>query len=155
MSSALLPPQSQLNNNQRNLKKVPFVEMFNGRLQGVVSSGSSGSRVYVSCFTQHSLDYYCSTNNNRPCGGLRGSPCKHLQTMLHEATLHYGLPAIVTFLQPTGDPTTILTERDLLSRTGQKQQLNASDLFSRFLAYLQHLDIPPTTDPLYGMNWFR
>ena len=33
---------------QRDIRKVPFVELFNDRLQGVVSSGSDITRVYVS-----------------------------------------------------------------------------------------------------------
>ncbi|MGK0290957.1 MAG: hypothetical protein ACI86H_002421 [bacterium] len=49
---------------KRNIKKVPFVELFNHRLQGVVSSGSDISRVYVSFFEAETLNYYCSTNNN-------------------------------------------------------------------------------------------
>ncbi len=60
---------------KRNIKKVPFVELFHGRLQGVVSSGSDIKRVYVSFFEAGTHDFYCSTNNNRPCGGLGGYPC--------------------------------------------------------------------------------
>jgi len=70
---------------KRDIKKVPFVELFGDRLQGVVSSGSDIERVYVSFFAAESLDFYCSTNNNRPCGGLGIYPCKHLQALLQEA----------------------------------------------------------------------
>ena len=31
----------------RTVKKVPFVELYSGRLQGVISSGSDENRVYV------------------------------------------------------------------------------------------------------------
>lgn len=65
----------------RKLAKVPFVEMADGRLQGVVSSGSEIGRVYVSSIAAGTHDYNCSTNNNRPCGGLCGSPCKHLRAL--------------------------------------------------------------------------
>ncbi len=34
--------------NPRKLAKVPFLELSEGRLQGVVSSGSDIERVYVS-----------------------------------------------------------------------------------------------------------
>ena len=53
---------------KRAVKTVPFVELASGRLQGVVSSGSDIKRVYVSFIEAGSGDYYCCTNNNRPCG---------------------------------------------------------------------------------------
>jgi hypothetical protein len=59
----------------RKLAKVPFVELADGRLQGVVSSGSDIERVYVSSVAAGSYTFACSTNNNRPCGGARGSFC--------------------------------------------------------------------------------
>ncbi|MCA9625984.1 MAG: hypothetical protein KC731_43480, partial [Myxococcales bacterium] len=49
----------------RNVKKVPFVELFGGRVQGVVSSGSDVKRVYVSFMEARTGNFYCSTNNNR------------------------------------------------------------------------------------------
>src|SRR5215216_6454856 len=51
----------------RKLAKVPFVELADGRLQGVVSSGSDIGRVYVSSVASGSYEFACSTNNNRPC----------------------------------------------------------------------------------------
>ena len=63
----------------RKLAKVPFVELADGRLQGVVSSGSDIGRVYVSSVAAGDHAFACSTNNNRPCGGLRGgSFCNHI-----------------------------------------------------------------------------
>ena len=59
----------------RKLAKVPFVELADGRLQGVVSSGSDIARVYVSSIAAKTDGFSCSTNNNRPCGGLRGRSC--------------------------------------------------------------------------------
>src|SRR5688572_1763236 len=74
----------------RKVDKVPFVELYAGRLQGVVSSGSDEDRVYVSYFEAGTTNFYCSTNNNRPCGGLRGSPCKHLDALMGEGLLQFG-----------------------------------------------------------------
>jgi len=71
----------------RKLAKVPFVELADGRLQGVVSSGSDIARVYVSSIAAKTHGFSCSTNNNRPCGGLRGRPCKHLDSLMDEAVL--------------------------------------------------------------------
>ena len=88
----------------RKLAKVPFVELADGRLQGVVSSGSDIERVYVSSFAAKTHVYSCSTNNNRPCGGLRGAPCKHLQTLLDEAVLQYGDERVIRYLNIEAEP---------------------------------------------------
>jgi hypothetical protein len=75
----------------RKLNKVPFVELADGRLQGVVSSGSDISRVYVASVTAGTHGLSCSTNNNRPCGGLnQGWVCKHLDALIEEAVLQSG-----------------------------------------------------------------
>src|SRR6185436_17863511 len=86
----------------RDVKDVPFVELYAGRLQGVVSSGSDIERVYVSYFEAGTGNYYCSTNNNRPCGGLRGSPCKHLGWLADEALLQFGAARIIAYLGLSG-----------------------------------------------------
>src|SRR3954469_7743328 len=88
-TAAVIPPVQP-----RKLAKVPFVEMADGRLQGVVSSGSDISRVYVSSITAGTHTYNCSTNNNRPCGGLYGDMCKHLRSLVDEAVLQYGLDRV-------------------------------------------------------------
>ncbi|MCA1992790.1 MAG: hypothetical protein LDL41_12265 [Coleofasciculus sp. S288] len=145
---------NQLISSQRDIKKVPFVELFNGRLQGVVSSGSDIERVYVSFFEAGSLDYYCSTNNNRPCGGLRGYPCKHLQEVLNEAIAQYGIEQVVRFLKVPGDISQIKTAYDILARPGTLKKESASEVFSRFLNYLRYLELHPSNQPLPEMSWF-
>ena len=140
--------------SQRDIKKVPFVELFNGRLQGVVSSGSDIERVYVSFFEAGSLDYYCSTNNNRPCGGLRGYPCKHLQEVVSEAIAQYGIEQVVRFLKVPGDISQIKTAYDILARPGTLKKESASEVFSRFLNYLRYLELQTSNQPLPEMSWF-
>lgn len=137
--------------NKRDIKKVPFVEMFNGRLQGVVSSGSDIRRVYVNFFEVETLNFYCSTNNNRPCGGLRSSPCKHLQAMLKQATLQYGLDQVAAYLRVA---TEVKTLGDILTQRGRIMRDPASDVFSRFLSYLRYLELESSSDPNWGMTWF-
>ena len=156
MQASSLPPpkQSGFIPEKRDVKKVPFVEFFDGRLQGVVSSGSDIKRVYVSFFEMTSLDYYCSTNNNRPCGGLRGHPCKHLTLLLSEAIKQHGLAQTVNLLRVPGDQSQITTEYDILSKSGMQIKDPASAVFSRFLAYLQLLEIPSSNSPLHEMDWF-
>src|SRR5579863_5639693 len=98
MPSSLSGARPHPSAGRRDVKKVPFVELFDNRLQGVVSSGSDIERVYVSYFEVGTLNYCCSTNNNRPCGGLRGSPCNHLRELLHEAIVQSGMDTVLRFL---------------------------------------------------------
>jgi hypothetical protein len=153
-ASSLPPPQAPGLGEARDVKKVPFVELLNRRLQGVISSGSDIQRVYVSLFEAGTLNYSCSTNNNRPCGGLRGYPCNHLQELLQEAIVQYGIERVVAFLRVPGDPAQLQTARDVLAHKGQAVSEPASDIFSRFLSDLQLLELPPYTGPLHTMAWF-
>jgi hypothetical protein len=112
---SLLPPKPTAGSGQRAIKQAPFVELFDGRVQGVVSSGSDVQRVYVAFFEAGVFDYYCSTNNNRPCGGLHGRPCKHLQTLLQEALLQYGAEQVTRFLQAPVEASQVKKAQDLLA----------------------------------------
>ncbi|MEV4247244.1 hypothetical protein AB0J63_27985 [Streptosporangium canum] len=134
----------------RKLAKVPFVELADGRLQGVVSSGSDIARVYVSSITAGTHAFNCSTNNNRPCGGLYGSPCKHLQALAGEAVLQYGLDQVARYLHvEVGDGT------DLMScLNGRHEPTPGAMVFSRFLRHLSYLELPGTTEPIAEMHWF-
>lgn len=134
----------------RKLAKVPFVELADGRLQGVVSSGSDIERVYVSSFAAKTHVYSCSTNNNRPCGGLRGAPCKHLQTLLDEAVLQYGAERVIRYLHIDAEPDGNL----LRAMNGHQESAPAATVFSRFLHHLAYLEVPGSTDPLPELHWF-
>lgn len=139
----------------RKVQKVPFVELYAGRLQGVVSSGSDAERVYVSYFEAGSGNFYCSTNNNRPCGGLRGSPCKHLTELLNEGVLQYGAERVIAYLGLTAEPDKVKTGSALLRYIkGGPHKVEAGMVFSRFLTYLQYVNVAPTGAPLPDMTWF-
>ena len=139
----------------RKVQKVPFVELYAGRLQGVVSSGSDAERVYVSYFEAGTGNFYCSTNNNRPCGGLRGSPCKHLAELLDEAVLQCGPERVIAYLGLTADPKTVRRGGELLHlMKGGPHKVEAGMVFSRFLTYLQYVHVPATVAPLPEMAWF-
>ncbi|BAZ00107.1 hypothetical protein NIES37_40900 [Tolypothrix tenuis PCC 7101] len=139
---------------KRDVKQVPFVELYNHRLQGVVSSGSDIERVYVSFFEAGTLDFYCSTNNNRPCGGLGGYPCKHLQSVMKEAIAAYGIDQVINYLKVPGDLNQITSPQDILNRRGTVKKEPASEVFSRFLNYLRYLELPTANSPLPEMSWF-
>lgn len=138
----------------RKLAKVPFVELADGRLQGVVSSGSDIERVYVSSIAAGTHAYHCSTNNNRPCGGLYGSPCKHLRALVDEAVLQYGADRVPRYLGvEAGDGAP--SGADLVTRLrGRHEPAPAAVVFSRFLRHLAYLELPDTTEPIPELHWF-
>lgn len=137
----------------RKLAKVPFVELADGRLQGVVSSGSDLARVYVSSVAAGSHGYSCSTNNNRPCGGLGASSCKHLRQLVEEATLQYGVARVARYLKIEADGVT--TGAELAGRLrGRHEPTPAATVFSRFLRHLTYLELPETTGPVPELHWF-
>jgi hypothetical protein len=113
----------------RKLAKVPFVELADGRLQGVVSSGSDIERVYVSSVAADGIySFGCSTNNNRPCGGAR-----------------------VEVEEPTAQA---ITTAMLATHPSAADALAAASVFSRFLRHLAYLELTATTEPLPEMQWF-
>ncbi|MCP4698489.1 MAG: hypothetical protein GY862_16800, partial [Gammaproteobacteria bacterium] len=116
-------------------------------------SGSDIARVYVSFIKSGSHNYYCSTNNNRPCGGLRGAPCKHLQNLLNEAVLQYGAEKVIRFLQISVEPQSAgVSLLEQLSGSAEKEP--ASTVFSSFLNHLGYLELPGCNGPVPEMNWF-
>ncbi|MEU1485850.1 hypothetical protein [Streptomyces sp. NPDC005752] len=142
----------------RKLAKVPFVELADGRLQGVVSSGSDIGRVYVSSVATGSFAFACSTNNNRPCGGARGSFCNHIGALINEAVLQYGAPRVVRYLKadvPEGDTDGAGLASAMRSTRPQMDTTKAAaSVFSRFLRHLAYLEHAPSTAPLPEMQFF-
>jgi hypothetical protein len=135
----------------RKLAKVPFVELADRCVQGVVSSGSDIARVYVSSVTVVGHGLSCSTNNNRPCGGLRGSiPCKHIALLLAEATLQYGMSRVARYLRVEVGP-----GGDLMSALDPHPATTpAATVFSRFLRHLSYLELPEAAEPIPELHWF-
>ncbi|MEU2118632.1 hypothetical protein ABZ567_24005 [Streptomyces sp. NPDC016459] len=142
----------------RKLAKVPFVELADGRLQGVVSSGSDAGRVYVSSIATATFTFACSTNNNRPCGGARGAFCNHIRALVGEAVLQYGAERVARYLKadtPDGEPDAQkLVSVMTATRPEQGDTSAAAPVFSRFLRHLAYLELEPTTAPLPEMQWF-
>lgn len=135
----------------RKLAKVPFVELADGRVQGVVSSGSDIARVYVSSVTADGHGLSCSTNNNRPCGGLSGPyACKHLRAMLDEAVLQYGRERVARYLRVEVD-----ADSDVLGALDPHHApAPAATVFSRFLRHLAYLEVPEADGPVPELQWF-
>ncbi|WP_193514649.1 hypothetical protein [Streptomyces griseoloalbus] len=142
----------------RKLAKVPFVELADGRLQGVVSSGSDIGRVYVSSIEAGTYAFACSTNNNRPCGGANGWFCNHIGALIGEAVLQYGGERVARYLkvEVSGDEADAgaVTHAMTSTRPAQGDRSAAAQVFSRFLRHLAYLELGPTTAPLPEMQWF-
>lgn len=136
---------------KRVVKKVPFVEIRDGRVQGVVSSGSDIERVYVSFIELETGNYSCSTNNNRPCGGLRGAPCKHIAEMVEEAVEEHGAESVAALL---GLEAGVEPVAHLMSLKGTQVKDNVAVIFSRFLDYLRLTELKAPQRTLVEMNWF-
>ena len=136
----------------RKLAKVPFVELADGRLQGVVSSGSDASRVYVSSIAAGGRGLSCSTNNNRPCTGLNGGrACGHVEALADAAVAQYGADRVSRYLGV--DPAE--GRQGLLAGPAPAPGTNrAAEVFSSFLRHLAHLELPPSADPLPELQWF-
>ncbi|MBH0776496.1 hypothetical protein IT779_09380 [Nocardia sp. NEAU-351] len=135
----------------RKLAKVPFVEMADGRLQGVVSSGSDIARVYVSSISVRDHGLSCSTNNNRPCGGLRGAyPCKHIDALAAEAVLQYGMERVARYLRVAAPEGGNLLSALLVTH----EPAPAAVVFSRFLRHLAYLERPGAASPIPELQWF-
>ncbi|MFB6817830.1 hypothetical protein ACFCV8_25115 [Streptomyces sp. NPDC056347] len=142
----------------RKLAKVPFVELADGRLQGVVSSGSDIGRVYVSSVAVGTYAFACSTNNNRPCGGARGSFCNHILALIGEAVLQYGAERVARYLRvepADGEPSASAIVTGMRStQPAQGDTKAAAPVFSRFLRHLAYLEFTPDTAPVPEMHWF-
>jgi hypothetical protein len=137
----------------RDVETVPFVEMVQDRLQGVVSSGSDIERVYCAFLEAGSGDHYSSTNNNRPDAGTE----KRLRWMVEEAVKQYGLDRVVRFLQLPGDPASFTDPGQIvftLARRGTRKAEPAGVVFSRFLSYLRFVEIDTAPGPVPEMAWF-
>lgn len=142
-------------NNTRDVADVPYVELHSHRLQGVVSSGSDPARVYVSYFEAETLSFGCSTNNNRPCGGLGGSPCKHLVKLLDEALLQYGAEPVISYLKIPIATDQVRGARSLLVHIrGGVTKAAVSEVFSRFLQDLHFLELAEDAGPAPELGWF-
>nr|WP_221471458.1 hypothetical protein [Amycolatopsis umgeniensis] len=140
----------------RKLAKVPFVELADGRVQGVVSSGSDIGRVYVSSVAASTYEFACSTNNNRPCGGARGMFCNHILALLNEATLQYSAERVARYLRVEPEELTAQAISQTMSATRPSQGDNtaAASVFSQFLRHLAYLEFEPSTAPVPELQWF-
>jgi hypothetical protein len=137
----------------RDVDTVPYVELINNRVQGVVSSGSDVNRVYCAFLEAGSGAHYSSTNNNRPDAGTP----KRIGWLLDEAARQYGLERVARYLQAPGDPAKMRRGSDVanaLLRGSARKQEPAGTVFSRFLNYLRFVELEAEAGPMPEMAWF-
>ncbi len=137
----------------RKVKKVPFVELYNNRMQGVVSSGSDIARVYVAYIEASSGNFNCTTNNNRPCGGLYSAPCKHIEEMFSEAVLQFGEEKVARYLRAV-DANASHAGAVVSRQGGSQVKIESGEVFSRFLNYLRYTQLEGSDEPLPEMAFF-
>ena len=137
----------------RKVKDVPFVELRGKRIQGVISSGSDIERVYCAFYEAGTGNFYCSTNNNRRCGGLGGGGCKHIVEMVGEAVKVFGADGLAAALGL--DASVTGNARSLMAAArGSETKEPASEVFARFLNELRYTEMPCSNQPIPELSWF-
>lgn len=155
MSESVSVIRSHSSPGLRTVKKVPFVELLSGRVQGVVSSGSDIQRVYVSFIEAGTGNFYCCTNNNRPCGGMYGSPCKHIHQVIDEAIVQFGAAGVARYLRLSGSLDSYAKSKSITDELkGDQQKESPGIVFSRFLSYLRFCELESTSGGIPEMSWF-
>ena len=123
------------------IKKVPFMEFRDNKIQGVVSSGSSVERVYVCVINLEDKTFTCHTNNNRTCGGLRGEMCSHIKALLDVARRDQETKSLI-----------MQSNFDFFNADGRRRY---SDVFTRFQEQLKFLEIElGEKENFPEMSWF-
>jgi hypothetical protein len=148
-----LPPPVAAATGKLDVDTVPFVEMADGKLRGVVSSGSDVERVYCAFIEAGSLAYYSSTNNNRPDAGMS----KRLGWLLEATVAQFGLDAVVRFLKLPVDPAKMTSWHAVYSvvlSKGRQRSEPSGEIFARFLNYLRRVELTCPPGPVPEMAWF-
>ena len=121
-------PFNLVQTEPRDVDTVPYVELAEGRLQGVVSSGSDVERVYCAFVEAGSLAYYSSTNNDRPDAGT----AKRIGWLIEAAVAQYGTERVIKYLQLALDPAKVKKPADIAAevlKTGKPRKENAGLVF--------------------------
>ncbi len=76
--SNLAPKIHKAINMLRREKNLLYIEKTEGNLKAVVKSQTNPKKLEYACSIKADGTFFCGTQNLRPCGGLRGSICKHI-----------------------------------------------------------------------------
>ncbi|MEM6928005.1 MAG: hypothetical protein AAF602_13825 [Myxococcota bacterium] len=132
---------------------VPFVELFDDRLQGVVAASGALDRVHVTLVEAHTGHWACSTGH-QPCPHTieDAGPCAHVHALVASAVDDFGAERIAHFL---GHPA--LREepwRLVAALAGEPLDDDGTTVFARFLDYLRYVQLPSGIQPPSGLVWF-
>lgn len=128
---------------------MPFLELSEGRLQGVVASESQRTRIYASSVTaasvtagEHGLN--CRSNEHQPCGGLgEKTPCRHIEAMLAQAVKEFGVQRVARYLGiEVADGQTLGSA--LHPTSGPS---HAVEVFESFMRHMTYLQVPVSDRP--------
>ncbi|MCP4134280.1 MAG: hypothetical protein GY754_25120, partial [bacterium] len=99
------------------------------------------------------FNFYCSTNNNRICGGISSSyHCKHLSNLIDEAIKQFGIDTVADFMKIDGD---VKDSSELTGKmSGNIVKEHSGEIFTRFLEYLKFLEAPSSNQHIPEMSWF-
>jgi len=121
------------------LPEVPFLELADGRLQGVVSSESRPERVYASSISVGDHGLNCRSNDDLPCGGLgETSSCRHVEALLAQAVREFGAIRVARYLKIE------VAEGEALGSGLHPTSApsHAPEVFRSFLRHMAYLKVP-------------
>jgi hypothetical protein len=76
--SNLAPKIHKAINMLRREKNLLYIEKSEGNLRAVVKSQTNPKKLEYACSIKANGSFFCGTQNLYPCGGLRGTICKHI-----------------------------------------------------------------------------
>lgn len=76
--SNLAPKINKAINMLRREKNLLYIEKTQGNLKAVVKSQTNPNKLDYACSLKADGSFFCGTQNLYPCGGLRGTICKHI-----------------------------------------------------------------------------
>lgn len=76
--SNLAPKVYKAINMLRREKNLLYIEKAEGNLKAVVKSQTNPKKLEYACSIKADGSFFCGTQNLYPCGGLRGTICKHI-----------------------------------------------------------------------------
>lgn len=127
----------------RSPELVPFVELFDGRLQGVVWSGGSYRCSHLPRIESSSGDHACCTDAGRPCESLAAcGRCTHLDALVTEAVARFGAARVAGYLGLSGPEDRAHRIVDRLG--GRRVDGGPGEVFARFRNYVGFLQLTNT-----------
>ncbi len=128
--------------------EVAWVELFDGRVQGVVAATPLTERLHAVTIEAHTGHWSCA---GRGCRAEGPRPCGHVAALVQGAVEDFGAERVACFL---GRPDLREEPWRIVDALGGIRLDDHSDLvFGRFLDYLRYVQLPSGTNP-GDLTWF-